>query len=1008
MKITTGIIVFLILTSFIPLLSGNISTYYEADTVDLIGDQSLSLTGDWFSWHDDCSNFTGWERLSSFLSASISDGDYTSDGSSISVSGIPVDTGWHGPAFRKQLPFDIPLTSEIIFSVDMQISNAVSGYMGAHNVYLLDEDGDPVFTAYANDRWSGHSSGAVWGTYICKNGTSFRNGFGEEVSYTSFDGTIDMWIGPDGYIGASVTGYGGGFLTYLDDIELARSIRYVALLGRRYSSYTLLPVNIENILVNGTLGEPFNPSYHTWHHDCSNMTAFSESADSSWYENPSIEIDGSMDSSGDYIYPTSLGTGSNSHGPMQYYTFPTSMLMSQLIELKADIEVDASSMAALGAVSVVLFDENNDTILSMNVADSWSGTDQLSVDASIYLRNGSIYTTPNTLLVWTVQEPYREILRVFTNSTGLWGEFPRVGTFQILEPSQMEMNRKIQHIALNFRSYSTDPACDIMRIHDINFTYSDPVIYKWHDDCSSTDGWQYYTEWDGYTRWDTASGTLASDNGYLHCPSNTGYATGPFWFKEFTDPFTTSEFGSWTIKDEANQPSQSYKGNLWICLFDQNKERVFMMGAYSWDELEHAIHIYTWYTFQNGSSVAYYVTDMSPNFNGNISIYYEEGTGLMGYIETEGSGLILSEDLWLAEPGRTISYIGVQWRKGTGIYLDHRLHDIEMTSIGSLSTSDPEPGLNPGISQPDDVNLEAGTSGETITWSVQNCNPASYEVHRDGSLIESGSWAGDVIVSLNNLHPGSYTYVVTVYDSEGVAILTDTVIVTVEDTIAPSITHPIDAVVELGTTGNTITWSVSDLYPGEYYLYLDDVLYETGSWDGSSISTSVDGHDIGQYDYKLVVIDESTNEAYDIRGVNVVDTTAPTITGPSDIEITYGASNIILSWSVYDLRPDTFELYRDGTLVASDTWENFVNITHLVPNTLATGIYEYLLVVHDSSGNTHTSTVLVGVNQTPGGTDFITIGITVGSIAVIIIIGGAIICQKKSGAVDVAAGFEYG
>ncbi|MCK5152408.1 MAG: hypothetical protein KAQ65_11220, partial [Candidatus Thorarchaeota archaeon] len=218
MRTTSGLIVLLFLSSLFLSVSGIMMASPASSEIDMTIDSvdpSYTLADSSFKWQDDCSNFTGWDRLSSFYSSPTSNGDYVSDGSSLSVTGIPSDSGWHGPAFQKQLPFDIPLTSEIIFSVDMAVSNTASSYMGHHTVYLLDEDGDIVFNSNVNDRWAASNDGAVWGYYKCKNGTWFRNGFGEEVHYTSFDGTIDMWVGPDGYVGSSVSGYGGGFLTYL-------------------------------------------------------------------------------------------------------------------------------------------------------------------------------------------------------------------------------------------------------------------------------------------------------------------------------------------------------------------------------------------------------------------------------------------------------------------------------------------------------------------------------------------------------------------------------------------------------------------------------------------------------------------------------------------------------------------------------------------------------------------------------------------------------------------------
>ncbi|MFW9848203.1 MAG: hypothetical protein ACFFF4_03635 [Candidatus Thorarchaeota archaeon] len=211
-------------------------------------------------------------------------------------------------------------------------------------------------------------------------------------------------------------------------------------------------------------------------------------------------------------------------------------------------------------------------------------------------------------------------------------------------------------------------------------------IMSWHEDCSSTDGWTYYTDWTGWTRWDTASGTLDSTEGYLHCPSNTGWTTGPFWFKELDSIFTLADFESVEIEVETNQPSQSYKGNLFFTVFDTEGNPIFYIGVYSWDELEHRVHIYTGFYHDDMSSDSYFVQDMAPDFYGTIEIYYDSSDGLMATIPGGGSGQILSPTEWSSEQSRAAKYVGLQWRKGSGIYLDHRVHDM-LLNAGGVSTS---------------------------------------------------------------------------------------------------------------------------------------------------------------------------------------------------------------------------------------------------------------------------------------------------------------------------------
>lgn len=212
---------------------------------------------------------------------------------------------------------------------------------------------------------------------------------------------------------------------------------------------------------------------------------------------------------------------------------------------------------------------------------------------------------------------------------------------------------------------------------------------SWHDDCTSTDGWTYYTEWDGWTRWGTATGTLSSDDGYLHCPSNTGWETGPFWFKEFDSAFSLSEFENLEVEVETIQPSQSYKGNLRFTIYDDSKLPIFYIAVNSWNELEHAVHISVGYYYANITSVGYISNDMAPDFHGTLKIQYDSTEGLVGTIPggvSGGSDIILAPAEWASETTRIAKYVGLQWRKGSGIYLDHRVHDIAIEWEEAVTT----------------------------------------------------------------------------------------------------------------------------------------------------------------------------------------------------------------------------------------------------------------------------------------------------------------------------------
>lgn len=73
---------------------------------------------------------------------------------------------------------------------------------------------------------------------------------------------------------------------------------------------------------------------------------------------------------------------------------------------------------------------------------------------------------------------------------------------------------------------------------------------------------------------------------------------------------------------------------------------------------------------------------------------------------------------------------------------------------------------------------------------------------------------------------------------------------------APFLDHPQDIEYEVGTEGHTIVWNPSDSDPASYDLLMNSEIIESVAWDGGSITTDVDGLNVGVYNYTLVVKDE--------------------------------------------------------------------------------------------------------------------------------------------------------
>jgi hypothetical protein len=178
------------------------------------------------------------------------------------------------------------------------------------------------------------------------------------------------------------------------------------------------------------------------------------------------------------------------------------------------------------------------------------------------------------------------------------------------------------------------------------------------------------------------------------------------------------------------------------------------------------------------------------------------------------------------------------------------------------------PGIS--INSPSDITYEYGDTGNEISWTTSSTNETdTYIITVNGTEVESGSWnTATISIDVDGLALGTYVYTLTVNDTLGTTA-SDTVNVFVVDTTDPTINSPSDITYERGATGNSITWSVSDALPDSYVIQQDGVEVDSGTWDGTSITWSVDGLDTGTYQFTLIVSDTSANTNSDTVTVTV-------------------------------------------------------------------------------------------------------------------------------------------
>ncbi|MFX1512350.1 MAG: Ig-like domain-containing protein [Promethearchaeota archaeon] len=268
----------------------------------------------------------------------------------------------------------------------------------------------------------------------------------------------------------------------------------------------------------------------------------------------------------------------------------------------------------------------------------------------------------------------------------------------------------------------------------------------------------------------------------------------------------------------------------------------------------------------------------------------------------------------------------------------------------------------PSISSPVDLNYETGYTGNEITWTITESYPVKYNVTRDDILVQSGSYRNRVAINVDGLSIGTYVYVIGVNDTSGNSA-SDTVIVTVTpDYTAPSITSPSDVSYEVGDTGTTIMWTITEPNADRYNITRDGIVVQSGPYtSGISILIDVDGLSIGSYTYKIGANDTFGNYATDMVIVTITaDFTAPSVSSPSDVSYEEGSTGNEITWTITDSNPDKYNVTRNGIVVQSGLYASGVLILINIDG-LSIGSYTYKIGANDTFGNYATDIVIVKI-----------------------------------------------
>ncbi|MHA1169043.1 MAG: hypothetical protein ACTSRU_14545, partial [Candidatus Hodarchaeales archaeon] len=278
------------------------------------------------------------------------------------------------------------------------------------------------------------------------------------------------------------------------------------------------------------------------------------------------------------------------------------------------------------------------------------------------------------------------------------------------------------------------------------------------------------------------------------------------------------------------------------------------------------------------------------------------------------------------------------------------------TTLPLLNMTSPAPPTN--------MTLEYGSWTE-LKWNFSDTHPNSYQLIINNSL-QVFDWNGSLITIIfenttfyNGTNPpedrlGNFSVTIRVTDISNNQA-NHTVWITIEDTTKPIISNYPGDHLDLVhiSVDDHLNFSINELLPDRFCVIINGSI-KVNATLGEFIIVNYALFPVGDSEIEIILTDKAGNSMLYLLNVELTDPDSPVLDEiPEDSVLVWPDHIIRLVWSVTEIRPATYKLWRNGSLVQTGPWETDIYITIDVE----IGLNVFMINISDTSGNIVSDTV---------------------------------------------------